>query len=274
MKTLTFLTGVALGLASLNVAAATVDGVISGSEYASNTRGVEGAQHWNTFGRDRTPDEYGDASGGSTWDIRYMGTEVANGQFSFGINGGRVLSGNRTGSFRGRDIYLGDIAIGINPTNNPTYDSTGFDYAVRLLSTNSRTGKSQFALLTGGDWESISYAGYPNSHKTDTYRMRDAQILTTFEGAWGERTYRTRRGGTFKRYTLEGAFDMSFLSAFDASLGGEIGTYLAMSCVNDEASVYTYVDPVSQVPVPSALWLFSPALVGFMALRRNRRKQA
>lgn len=273
MKTVTFLTAALLGLTSLNAAAATVDGSISFGEYASNTNNPSSSQHWNTFGYDRTPDEYNDASGGSTWDIRYMGTEVANGQFSFGINGGSVLSGNRTGSFMGRDIYLGDIAIGINPTTNPTFDSTGFDYAVRLLSTDSRTGTAQFALLTGGDWESIDYGLSDNSHETDTYRMHNGQVLTTFEGAWGEQSYRTRRG-TRTTYTLEGAFDMSFLSAFDASLGGEIGTYLAMSCVNDEASVYTYVDPVSQVPVPAALWLFSPALVGFMALRRSRKQEA
>ena len=34
----------------------------------------------------------------------------------------------------------------------------------------------------------------------------------------------------------------------------------------------TYCPPVSEVPVPAALWLFAPALMGFTALRRRAKK--
>ncbi len=272
MKMVTILASAALVLVALNASAATVDGRISdrGAEYTSNTKGAEGSLHWNTFGNDSTPDEYRDASGGKPWDIRYMGTAVENGKFHFGIQGGDIISGKATGSYwdgnQRKGLYLGDIALGINPTKNPTVDSSDFEYAIRLLSTNSQTGKAEFALLTGGDWQSVDIYNTSNGkHQSETYKMDDkATVLTTFQGAW--------KASSRQKNVLEGAFDMSFLASFDASLGGEIGTYLTMTCVNDEASVITSVDPVSQVPVPSALWLFSPALVGFMALGRRKKK--
>jgi hypothetical protein len=45
-----------------------------------------------------------------------------------------------------------------------------------------------------------------------------------------------------------------------------------MTCVNDEASVYMDVEGVSAVPVPAAAFLFAPALIGFMGLRRKATK--
>lgn len=273
MKMLTLLAGVLFGVSTFTVNAATVDGVINGwGEYSSNTKGVEGSQHWNSFTYRRTNNEFKDASGGSRWDIKYMGTQVQDGKFHFGLYGGDILSGKQTGTGNGQGIFLGDIALGINPSSNPTTDPSDFAYAIRLLGTDNNTGKAQFALLGGGNWEGADlYNGaYGSSHVSATFRMEDATVLTTFEGAWSQQF--NRRGHSRQSNTLEGAFDMSFLTSFDASLGGAIGTYLTMSCVNDEVSVYTNVDPVSQVPVPSALWLFSPVLVGFMALRRNKKQ--
>jgi len=275
MKMLTLLAGALFGVSTLTVSAATVDGDITGwSEYSSNTTGVEGSQHWNSFTYYRTNNEFKDASGGSRWDIKYMGTQVQDGKFHFGLYGGDILSGNQTGTGNGQGIFLGDIALGINPSTNPTTDSSDFEYAIRLLSTDTNTGKAQFALLGGGNWQGTDlYNGaYGSSHISETFRLENATVLTTFEGAWSQQF--NYKGQSRQRNTLEGAFDMSFLSSFDASLGGAIGTYLTMSCVNDEASVYTTVAPVSQVPVPSALWLFSPVLVGFMALRRNKKQQS
>ncbi|MDQ7072675.1 MAG: hypothetical protein Q9N32_02930 [Gammaproteobacteria bacterium] len=40
-----------------------------------------------------------------------------------------------------------------------------------------------------------------------------------------------------------------------------------MTCVNDEALVHANV---SAVPVPAALWLFAPALAGFMGSSPTR----
>ena len=34
-------------------------------------------------------------------------------------------------------------------------------------------------------------------------------------------------------------------------------------------SIYT-TDAISEVPIPAALWLFAPALLGFLGLRRKR----
>lgn len=252
-------------LFSLSSNAATVDGSISSGEYSSNTNNISSSQHWNTFGNDSTPDEYWDASGGSKYDIRYMGTTVENGKFKFGIQGGDILSGNQVAVSNGHGLFLGDIAIGINPTSNPTLDSSDFNYAIRLLSTNDQTGTAQFQLLEGGTWEGANiYNRTDGKHTTETYQMQGGNVIGAFEGAWSD--------STNQRNVLEGEFDLSWLSAFDASLGGEIGTYLTMTCVNDEASVYTTVDPVSQVPVPAAAFLFAPALIGFMGLRRKAKK--
>jgi hypothetical protein len=251
-------------LFSFAVNAATVDGLLSYSEYTSNTIN-SGAQHWNTFGSDSTPDEYSDASGGSKYDIRYMGTTVEDGKFKFGILGGDILSGNQTAISNGHGLFLSDLAIGINPSTNPTLDSSDFNYAIRLLSTDSQTGKAQFELVEGGSWVGRNiYNRTDGKHTTETFEMIGGNVIGAFEGAWSS--------STTQRNVLEGEFDLSWLSAFDASQGGQIGTYLTMTCVNDEASVYMDVDAVSQVPVPAAAFLFAPALIGFMGLRRKAKK--
>ena len=64
-------------------------------------------------------------------------------------------------------------------------------------------------------------------------------------------------------------FDLSLLTLFDLNQAGTLSTYLTMACVNDEAMVHA---KVSAVPLPAAVWLLSPALVGFMSLRRRKRK--
>jgi hypothetical protein len=39
----------------------------------------------------------------------------------------------------------------------------------------------------------------------------------------------------------------------------------------DNISHYLVIDPISEVPIPAALWLFGPALLGFLGLRRKQR---
>jgi len=86
----------------------------------------------------------------------------------------------------------------------------------------------------------------------------NGQTLALFSGKW------SNNGGDDN--VLEGEFDLSLLSLFDANSGGVISTYLTMTCVNDEALVTA---EVSAVPIPAALWLFGPALLGLLGLRRK-----
>ena len=253
-----FLATVLFSLISFSSVAATVDGSINvANEYQWNTESIAngGSSKWNTHRNQ--PREYNDASGGDDWDINFLGTNIENGKFQFGAIGGKILSGRETGN----NIFLSDFAIDVSGNrSNPTLDSSDFDYAIRLLGVDSTSGEASFALLTGGTWEGANLYGssYAPDHMTETYKMNNATTLTTFVGAW------TRNGGDDN--VLEGEFDLSFLSAFDASLGGVIGTYLTMACVNDEAMVYA---DVAAVPVPAALWLLTPALIGFVGMRRR-----
>ena len=262
MKTLTLLATTLLSLVSFNSFAATVDGSITGSEYQWNTDGVEGSSKWNTHRNQ--PREYNDASGGDRWDINYLGTSVENGQFQFGAIGGEILDGRTTGWGNGSRIKLSDFAISVTdfgvPASDPTTDSSSFQYAIRLLEVNDNTGVASFALLEGGTWEGANiYDRAPGSdHITDTYKMRDATTLAEFDGIW------KRNGGDDN--VLEGGFDISLLSIFDPSVGGRLSTYITMACVNDEALVHA---DVAAVPVPAALWLLTPALIGFMGIRRR-----
>ncbi|PHS70629.1 MAG: hypothetical protein COB23_02830 [Methylophaga sp.] len=266
MKSLTILiASLFVGLLSFNTYAASVDGSIDRGEYQWNTNGAEGSDKWETFSRGgRAYHEYNDASGGDSWDINFLGTNVADGKYQFGAIGGQILSGLKTGSSwtSGQAIYLSDFAISVNNFTNPTVDSSGFDYAIRLLGVNDKTGEAEFALLTGGTWESADIYGsrYGDKHKTETYKMGDdATTITTFTGKW------SNNGGDDN--VLEGEFDLSFLSLFDPSTGGTLSTYLTMACVNDEALVHA---DIAAVPVPAAIWLFAPALAGFMGLRRRK----
>lgn len=272
MKTLTFFATTLLSLVSFNSYAATVDGNITGSEYLWNTNGAEGSEKWISQGNySNDPDlddyargengEHDDASTGDRWDINYLGTSVENDQFQFGLIGGDILSGRETG----RNIFLSDIAIsatgfGIASTD-PTTDSSDFQYAIRLLDVNDTTGVANFALLEGGTWEGANmYAGtrHEEKHKTSTYQMIGATKETLFSGIWNS------NGGDDN--VLEGGFDLSLLSIFDPSVGGRLSTYITMACVNDEAMVHA---DVTAVPVPAALWLFTPALIGLVGLRRR-----
>ncbi|MFW5451687.1 MAG: VPLPA-CTERM sorting domain-containing protein [Methylophagaceae bacterium] len=256
MKTLNIVTASFLGLMSISTFAATVDGSITSSEYQWNTDGVEGSAKWETHGGAQ---ELNDASGGDTYDINFLGTNVAGGKFQFGAVGGEVLSGRQVSS--SPDIFLSDFAISIsNPTSaNPTTSSAGFDFAIHLVGVNDTTGVAEFQLLSGGDWIGADIYGSAHApdHITETYRMENATSSMTFFGEWSA-------NGTDEN-VLEGEFDLSALGLLSGA-DVIISTYLTMACVNDEALVHA---DLAAVPVPAALWLFAPALAGFMGLRRR-----
>jgi hypothetical protein len=255
MKLLSLIGGISLTLCSLNIYAASIDGsIVTGNgEYQWSTEGAEGNAKWNTHGGTK---EYNDASGGDRWDINYLGTNVQNGKFQFGAVGGQILSGQQTGT----NIYLGDFAISVGGHTNPTLDSSGFEYAIRLLGVNGNTGEATFSLLGGGTWEGADLYNnaYTPDHITETYKMIGGTELTTFSGQW------SNNGGDDN--VLEGEFDLSFLTLFNSSLGGSIATYLTMTCVNDEAMVLAHVAPV---PVPGVVWLFGSVVLGLTGLKRR-----
>ncbi len=268
--------GVFLGVMFMSTMAtsATIDGIITqgSSEYQASTDGTEGSAKWHSQGNySNDPDhddyingqnhEYDDASTGDRWDINYLGTSVVDGQFQFGAVGGDILSGRETSS----NIYLGDFAISVNgySYSDPTLASTGFDYALRLLGVDDLTGVAQFSLLQGGVWEEADIYNGLSGHTSKTYRMSNSnsqlEEILTFNGNW------TLNNGDDN--VLEGGFDLSYLALFDAATGGTIRTYLTMACVNDEALVDMHVPPA--VPIPAALWLFGPVLLGMLGFRRK-----
>ena len=243
--------------------AATINGSIDAGEYQWNTHGSEGSDKWKTFSREGQADEeYDDASGGNDWDINYLGTNISAGQFQFGAIGGNILSGRETGSSHvtGEGIFLSDFALGFNTSSDPTIDASGFEYAIRLMGVDDSTGEATFNLLSGGTWAGADiYNGmYAQQHKTAIYKMVDATEVKQFTGKWAP------NGGGDN--VLEASFDLNWLSLFDLDQGGRLSTYLTMACVNDEVMVHADIAPV---PLPAALWLLSPALIGFMGLRRR-----
>ena len=257
---------------STNALSATIDGAIvqGSSEYQASTDGVEGSAKWHSQGnysgdidlddyQNGQNHEYDDASTGDKWDINYLGTSVVGSKFQFGAVGGSILSGRETDA----NIYLGDFAISVNGYTDPTINSKGFDYAIRVLGVDDQTGVAQFSLLQGGVWEEADIYNGLSGHTSETYRMSNSngrlEEILSFNGNW------TSNGGDDN--VLEGEFDLSYLSLFDASTGGTISTYLTMACVNDEAIVDMSVP--SAVPIPAALWLLSPALIGLLGMRRK-----
>jgi len=267
-----------LGLSVLPVTtlyAATIDGVIdtnSGAEYQWDTKGAEGSDKWHTRGGNK---EFDDASGGDNYDINYLGVNVENNQYQLGIVGGKVLEGNAP--YHGHDYFLSDIAINVvtpgEIVTDPTLDSTGWDYALRLVNINdgaaiiAGTQAAVFDLyaLGGGSWDRTGITeGTPHAYSsTDTFKMSNGDLVE--EGIAG---LFTNNGADDN--VLEVSFDLGLLGLFDAIMGGEIITYLTIACVNDEALVHAEVLPVPPpVPVPAAFWLFGSALIGFIGFSRR-----
>ena len=250
-------------LISSATSAATIDGNISlgADEYTWNTDGAEGNSKWGNYGSNLT--EIEDASGGNEYDISHLGFDLdtQNNKFQFGIMGGKIISGNETGSHNGHDLLLGDLAISVNDFSNATTDSSAYNFAVRLVSTDDNTGTAEFELLSGGNWvgANIYNNNYAPNHITETYRMENATSLATFSGVWNKTGY-----GSNNTNVLEAEFDLSLLG-YDSNGSHGISTYLTMTCVNDEALV-------TAVPEPSvyALMLGGLGLIGFMA-RRNKK---
>jgi hypothetical protein len=54
-----------------------------------------------------------------------------------------------------------------------------------------------------------------------------------------------------------------------------IASVLMASSVVVYADNFTFIqESVSEIPVPAVLWLFSPALIGFLSLRRKSKLEA
>ncbi len=244
-------------------------------EYRFNTEASPNEKH-NTHDHGTPNSEYDDGSGGDNWDLNFLGFDIdrsgGTSRFRFGAVGGSILSGQN--SHYGTDLYLGDLAINVlqadeagyvDPTIN-TEKSAGWDYAVRLLGIDDR-GDARFELFEQDDdswWRGANIYGRDangsEGHVTNTFQLVDGRSLGTFNGSY------TDHGGD--KNFLEGSFDLGLLSLFDEKTGGRIITYLTMSCVNDEAIVHAQV---SAVPIPSAVWLFGSALLGFIAIGRRTR---
>jgi len=276
----TILTVVFTAFPVVTAFAATIDGVFGGgNEYSYNTESATNSKH-NTHGG-LTSSEYDDGSGGNPWDINYLGTDIERSSlgssFQFGVVGGSILSGqNQYGS---QDLFLSDIAINVivgseSPTD-PTHDSTGWDYAVRLLSlTDTQLGggkmQADFELLEfveGSSWEGRNiYGRNPDGSQgyvTETFKMLNGESRGTFSGFY------TDNGAD--NNVLEGSFDMSLLSLYTEAEGGEIITYITMSCVNDEAIVHADFSPNLSTPLPAGIWLFGSALIGLAGFNQRRK---
>lgn len=258
MKLINVIGGIGLTLSALSIQAATIDGVIipTGGEYQYSTEGAEGNSKWNTHGG---VNEYNDGSGGNTYDINYLGISTDNGKFQFGAVGGDILSGRAMSP--ANNIYLSDFAISVGSHTDPTLDSSGFEYAVRLLNVDDNTGVANFSLLTGGNWvgTNLYNNAYAPDYISDTYRMNGGTELALFSGQWSN-------NGT-DMSVLEGEFDLSLLSLLNTSVASSIHTYLSMTCVNDEALVSA---DVAAVPVPAAVWLFGSALLGLTGFKKRK----
>jgi len=259
--------------------AATTDGLFGGvNEYSYNTEASPNDKH-NTHSLGTANSEYNDGSGGDRYDINYLGFDISDGQFQFGAVGGSILTTPHldidADSIDKSPLYLGDIAINVtdqgadyqDPTQNGGM-SNEWDYAVRILT--MAADSFTFSVLTADDpqWLGLDIYGREATdagHHTDTFRMENGaaiggQVFT------GKITPDSDASDGADDYVLEGSFDLSLLSLFDEEVGGRIITYLTMSCANDEAIV---VGDVSPVPLPSTVWLFGSALIGFVGVSRR-----
>jgi len=273
------------GLSFLVITAAqavSVNGPIDPGKYQWNTAAPANSK-WNTNGT--SDSEVHDGSGGVEWDIDFMGFDISDKKFSFGIQGGSILSGENT--FRSsQTLWLGDLAIDVGGDKD-------FDYGI-VLGLNS-DGSTAFELYQVETWSGVNrYNRTPGTrHTTEFYKIETANVdgvekqVQTVNGDYqkyqgdGEVLGKSDPGtlgpvdGKYiegdpdkANYVLEGSFDLSLLSLFDPKIGGEVIMYLAMSCVNDEAIVNAHVSPV---PLPSAVWLFGSALIGFIGMSRRTR---
>ena len=73
------------------------DGMISTNEYTWNTN-IDSSK-WNS--QKNTGSELGDASGGDEYDIEFLGFEIEDGKFKFGLEGGHIVTGLKTGRSAG-----------------------------------------------------------------------------------------------------------------------------------------------------------------------------
>lgn len=258
-------------LANSTSFAALIDGSISvdPDEYMWSTEKPN--DKWGTREYSNYYGEYNDGSGRDPWDINYLGISIENDQFKFGIKGGSIITGQN--SYAGQNYYLSDLAINVFQTGdskNPTEDSSGWDYAIRLMDID-KEGSASFNLYALNDdngnqvgkWAPTG-ADYGTPHSwstTETFKMEGGKLLANdIKGVYSE--------NGADNNILEGSFDLSLLSLFDQKTGGNVISYLTMSCTNDEAIVYSDVSPV---PIPASAWLFGSALLGFVGMSRRRK---
>ncbi len=294
---LKLLSGALLTLTALSSTAAPIDinGKIDGdSEYLWNTTQDVAPQNtaWETrdYGS-ATDGEINDGSGGKDWNINYLGVDVQGDQFHLGVEGGSILSGSNF--YRGSGLELSAFAINVVTGDG---DET-FDYALQAqwtqgdndskgdptytVDTNPSTGELLFSLfaLTDdsgaivGEWQGRgrAYNNQPYSYgSTDLFRMEGVggTVLAPIKENIGF-TYKPNDEDEIEdNHVLEGSFDLGLLSLFKPEIGGKVITHLTMSCVNDVAIVGAHI---AAVPLPSSVWLFGTALLGFIGFSRRTR---
>lgn len=258
--------------------AATTDGVINNvNEYSFNTEAAPNSKH-NTDNHGTANSEYNDGSGGDRYDLNYLGVDISDGNFQFGVVGGSILGSiyDGVGAIGSNPLYIGDIAINVlqdgetyvDPTQN-TVASAGWDYAIRILSIGGDVELQLLGANAQSSWQGVDIYGYENDgssaghhggHHSDTFRLNGGTELGSISGSYSS------NGADLN--VLEGSFDLGLLGLFDEATGGRIITYLTMSCVNDEAMVHA---DIAAVPVPAAIWLFGSALIGFVGMSRRIR---
>ena len=258
--------------------AATTDGILDNvSEYSFNTEATPNDKH-NTDSHGTANSEYNDGSGGDRYDLNYLGVDISDGNFQFGVVGGSILGSiyDGVGELGTNPLYIGDIAINVlqdgetyvDPTQN-TVASVGWDYAIRILSVDGDVQMQLLGTNVHSSWQAVDIFGFENDsstaahhdgHHSDTFRLNGGDVLASISGSY------SNNGADLN--VLEGSFDLGLLSLFDEATGGSIITYLTMSCANDEAIVHA---DIAAVPVPTSIWLFGSALIGFVSLGRSTR---